>query len=193
MDRYASKEVYDIAYQCPITNNLHINSELMLVEVLDDDNKQCAPGQSGRIVVTSFYNTVQPIIRYELGDLVTLAEPCACGRSLPAISSLDGRTRHLFKLPGGKRLALRLPHQLKKSIQASEWQVAQVGLEAIEVRYIKKADAPPEAFMRLEELFRSQMTPKTTVTFLPTKKLPQTPSGKVLEMVCEVDPQDTGS
>ena len=180
-DRYASKEVYDIALQYPETGNMHISSELMIFEVLDENGMPCEYGQSGRAIVTPFYNTAQPLVRYELGDMVTLSEKCTCGRSLPAITSLDGRTLHLFRLPGGRRFALRLPYNLKKSILATEWQVAQVGLEAVEVRYIKQADAPSEAFIQLEELLRSQMTRATAVRFLPMKKLSQTPSARCLK------------
>ena len=191
IDRYASKEVYDIAHQCPSSTNLHISAEAMLLEVLDERDEPCPPGVPGRVIVTPFYNTVQPLIRYDLGDVVTLGEACSCGRTLPIITALHGRTIHLFRKPDGQRFSLRLPADLQKKIGAREWQVAQVAFEEIEIRYIKIAEGTAPAFEAIAEVIRNQMTPKTRVVFTPSAQLPQTPSGKVLEMVCEL-PQDAG-
>ena len=189
IDRYASKEVYDIAHQCPTSDHLHIGAEAMVFEVLNVENKPCATGTPGRVVVTPFYNTVQPFIRYDLGDIVTLGETCACGRNLPVILALNGRTIHLFVGPKGKRFSLRLPDLLRKTIGAMEWQVAQIEMNTVEIRYVKKSDAPQSAFAHLTEIIRSQMSPTTTVRFKPVVKLPETASGKVLEMVCELAPE----
>jgi len=191
IDRYASKEVYDIAHQCPDTTNLHICVEAMIFEVLDEHDKPCPPGIPGRAIVTPFYNTVQPIIRYDLGDVVTLGEACSCGRTIPVITELNGRTIHLFRRPNGTRFSLRLPDLLRKTIGAREWQVAQTGLEQIEIRFTKIAEAEVPAFEHIAQTIRSQMTLHTVVKFAPVAKLPQTPSGKVLEMVCEVGAPDT--
>jgi phenylacetate-CoA ligase len=193
IDRYASKEVYDIAHQCPDTQNLHICVEAMIFEVLDEQDRPCPPGVPGRVIVTPFYNTVQPLIRYDLGDVVTLGDACSCGRALPVITQLNGRTIHLFRRPDGSRFSLRLPDLLRKTIGGREWQVAQTGLEQIEIRFTKIADAEQPAFDYIAQTIRSQMTQHTAVTFTPVAKLPATASGKVLEMVCEVDAQDTVS
>jgi phenylacetate-CoA ligase len=187
MDRYASKEVYDIAHQCPDTTNLHICVEAMIFEVLDENDRPCPPGVPGRAIVTPFYNTVQPIIRYDLGDVVTLGEACSCGRTLPVLTALHGRTVHLFRRPDGTRFSLRLPDPLRHTISAREWQVAQIGLEQIEIRFTKIAKAEQPAFDYIAQTIRNQMTQQTTVSFVPVAKLPQTPSGKVLGMVCEVN------
>jgi phenylacetate-CoA ligase len=191
MNRYASKEVYDIAHQCPETTNLHICCEAMIFEVLDEQNRPCPVGVPGRAIVTPFYNTVQPIIRYDLGDIVTLGEACSCGRTLPVITALNGRTVHLFRRADGSRFSLRLPDILHKTIGAREWQVAQTGLEQIEIRFIKIAEAEQPALDYIIQTIRSQMTQRTTVSFTLVAKLPQTPSGKVLERVCEVRAEDT--
>jgi phenylacetate-CoA ligase len=185
-DFYASKEVYNIAHECPQCSNLHINSELMLVEVLDENNRPCELGQPGRIIVTPFYNTTQPFIRYDLGDMVTLGGPCSCGRTLPVIASLEGRTIHLFRLANGRRMSLRLPAAMRKTIGALEWQAAQVALDKIEIRYLKRADAPQSAFDDVARMVCNQMGTKVDVVFKPLDKMPQTASGKVLDAVCEI-------
>ena len=185
---YAAKETYNIAHECPAGRH-HINAELMLVEVLDENDAPCPPGKQGRIVITTFYNTAQPLVRYELGDEVTLGEGCNCGCKLPVIAELNGRSVHLFRLPGGRKMALRLPADLKKSFGALEWQVAQVALEAVEIRYLKQREARPEELAAITTVIRTQMTANTAVTFTPIAKLPQTVSGKILDFVCELVPE----
>ena len=137
-------------------------------------------------MVTPFFNTAQPLIRYELGDEVTLGEGCSCGCKLPVIAELNGRSVHLFRLPGGRKMSLRLPAEYKKTMGALEWQIAQVAPEAVEIRYLKLREAKPQELETLRAIIRSQMTPATTVTFIPITKLPQTASGKVLDVVCEL-------
>jgi len=189
VNRYASKEVYDIAHQCPSGNQLHVAAEAMIFEVLDENDRPCPPGVPGRVIVTPFYCTAQPMIRYDQGDVVTLGEPCSCGRNLPVIVELNGRTIHLFRRPNGKRFSLRLPDTLRKSIGGLEWQVAQTGFEAVEIRYLKRNDAPQAAFDQVTNLIKTQMTPSTQVTYKSVQKLPETHSGKILELVCEVPDQ----
>jgi phenylacetate-coenzyme A ligase PaaK-like adenylate-forming protein len=70
-----------------------VQSESVLLEIVDDAGRACAPGRAGRVVVTSLHNFATPLIRYELGDLAEFGAPCACGRSLPVISRVLGRSR----------------------------------------------------------------------------------------------------
>jgi len=186
MSIYNSREVYDIAHQCPVSNNHHVSWELMLVEVLDDGNRPCPPGKQGRCVVTPFYNTAQPLIRYDLGDQITLGETCSCGRTLQVISELNGRTLHMFRLPDGRKMSPRFHGFLKTLIGAHEWQFAQTAINTVEVRYLKLSEAPQSGFDELTKIIRAQMTPTTKVVFKPMAKLPLTPAGKLLEAVCEL-------
>ncbi len=186
MDIYNSKEVYDIAHQCPETSNYHVNWELLLVEVLDENNNTCPPGVQGRCIVTPFYNTAQPLIRYDIGDQLTLGTNCKCGRTLQTITSLNGRTIHMFRRQNGEKFSLRLPGFLKKMIGAHEWQFAQTALNTVEVRYLKLAEAPPSGFVDLTQIIRAQIGSDTQVVFKPMAKLPLTAAGKLLETICEL-------
>ena len=74
-----------IAQQCPDNHNLHIQSEFVRVEILDDENQPCQAGQTGRIVVTPLHNFQTPLIRYDTGQHAELGDPCSCGRTLPVL------------------------------------------------------------------------------------------------------------
>jgi len=77
-----------IAQQCPDNSNLHIQSEFVRVEVLDDADQPCQAGQTGRIVVTPLRNYQTPLIRYDTGNDAEIGDPCSCGRTLPVLTRI---------------------------------------------------------------------------------------------------------
>ncbi|WP_394676737.1 phenylacetate--CoA ligase family protein [uncultured Sphingobacterium sp.] len=82
VSEYGAAEAGIIAFECP-HGSMHINSENVIVEVID-----------GEIIVTNLISKSFPILRYRLGDKVTLADPnfkCACGRKHPVILDVLGR------------------------------------------------------------------------------------------------------
>ncbi len=108
MVHLAVQEVGVVALQCPQAPVLHVSSEHVVVEVLDDDGAPCEPGRVGRVVVTDLQNFATPLVRYEVGDFAVAGEACACGRTLPVLTSVAGRTRDLFVRANGERFCPRL-------------------------------------------------------------------------------------
>ena len=100
---YSAEESGMIASQCPKRPHLHCEAELAMVEVLDDSGRPCAPGEVGRVVVTHLHNFAAPLIRYELGDLAEVGMACECGRGLPVLKRVLGRTSGLLTLPSGEK------------------------------------------------------------------------------------------
>jgi phenylacetate-CoA ligase len=94
-DLYAADEAGCIALQCPESEHYHVQSESVLVEVLDRQNKACAPGTVGRVVVTTLHNFAMPLVRYDIGDLAEVGAPCPCGRGLPVLKRIAGRVRDI--------------------------------------------------------------------------------------------------
>lgn len=104
-DQYGSCEIRWIAAQCAECGGLHVNTEHVHVEYVDDGNKPVENGQYGRTLLTNLEDTVFPLIRYENGDRGRwLKESCPCGRTLPIIDSVKGRESESFVLPSGKTI-----------------------------------------------------------------------------------------
>jgi phenylacetate-CoA ligase len=82
---YSRAEIGVMALQCPQNDHLHVQSENVRLEVLDDDNMPCQPGETGRVVVTPLHNYQTPLVRYEIGDYAEVGEACSCGRGLPVL------------------------------------------------------------------------------------------------------------
>ena len=104
-DQYGSCEIRWIAAQCQECGGLHVNTEHVHIEFVDDCNIPITKGQYGRTLLTNLEDTVFPLIRYENGDRGRwLTEECACGRTLPLIDSVKGRESESFVLPSGKTI-----------------------------------------------------------------------------------------
>ncbi|SFF70061.1 phenylacetate-CoA ligase [Duganella sp. CF458] len=89
---YGGRDSGFIAHQCP-AGKLHITSEDIVIEVLDPEGRQLPPGESGEIVVTHLQSGDFPFIRYRTGDVGALdTAPCSCGRTLPVLKEIHGRT-----------------------------------------------------------------------------------------------------
>ena len=91
-----------------------------------------------KVFVTNLYNFVQPLIRYEVGDVVTMsAAPCRCGSPLPHIQSVAGRTKERLWLEEDGRCR-ELPYYvflaaLHHCLEMAEHQVLQTGRNKFEV------------------------------------------------------------
>jgi phenylacetate-coenzyme A ligase PaaK-like adenylate-forming protein len=94
-DHYALAECMALTSGCPVAAGSHVNADLACLEVVDDDYHLVPDGVAGsKVLITNLYNWTQPLIRYEVGDVVTLdPTPCPCGSSMPHIQSIAGRTK----------------------------------------------------------------------------------------------------
>jgi phenylacetate-CoA ligase len=103
VDVYSAKEVGIIALQCPEQEHYHVQSENVLVEVINSQGQPCLSGQVGRVVVTALHNYATPLIRYEIGDYAEVGASCPCGRGLPVLNQIYGRRRNMLVLPSGEQ------------------------------------------------------------------------------------------
>lgn len=111
-DAYGSMESGPAAFQCK-QGGYHIHSDLVHIEIIDDEGEPVSPGEAGKIVVTRLYGRGTPIIRYTgLDDIVTSSdETCNCGISGDLIGKIHGRENQSIILPGGRVL---LPSSLSR-------------------------------------------------------------------------------
>lgn len=104
-DQYGSCEIRWLAQSCPQDCGLHVNTEHVHLEFVDETNKPRESGLYGRALLTNLEDEVFPMIRYENGDRGRyLPNHCQCGRSLPLIDSVKGRESESFVLPSGKTI-----------------------------------------------------------------------------------------
>jgi phenylacetate-CoA ligase len=90
---------------CELHDGLHANTELAVVEVVDSNGEQVSEGEQGRLVITGLQNWVMPLIRYDIEDLAIAGLECACGRGLPTIKNVLGRTSETIAGKDGDRIS----------------------------------------------------------------------------------------
>lgn len=98
---YASTEMATAFTECESGNGVHLQPELMFLEVLDDDGNQVKNGESGEVVVTPLGVQGTPVLRFRTGDVCHYYdEPCGCGRNTPRLGPVVGRKQQMVKLKG---------------------------------------------------------------------------------------------
>jgi phenylacetate-CoA ligase len=102
-NQYASSEGAPFIFECP-QRSLHIDVTTGVFEVIDDEGR---PAREGELLVTGFFTTETPIIRYRIGDRLRLAPPdarCACGWDTPLAEAVLGRVTDFIDVPGRGRI-----------------------------------------------------------------------------------------
>lgn len=102
---YQAVEIGIIGWQCERQGGHHLNVDLFPVRILGSDRRELPHGESGEVVVSNLVNRGTMLLNYLLGDLATRSpEPCECGRSLPLLSGIDGRSTDWLQSASGRLL-----------------------------------------------------------------------------------------
>ncbi len=132
------------------------------------------------------------MIRYEQGDSARLGPPCPCGRRLPLLEAIEGRTTVIFAHPDGRKVARMLNNEAREALRCTFWQIAQIGPLQFEIRYVPEAAAAPADEATAAAIFRSVYFDDAEVRFVRTDRIPLSPAGKHLEYVIEWWPRTSG-
>jgi len=186
-DLYSAEEVGYIALQCPEHEHYHVQCEGVWLEVIDAQGRPCAPGEIGRIVVTSLHNFAMPLVRYDIGDYAEVGEPCACGRGLPVLRRIIGRTRNLLVTADGRRywqtFAMRPAMDVAPVLQH---QFVQKSFDLIEARFVVGAPLTQAQEGRLREMMLAGLPADFRVEIVCVDRIARGPGGKFEDIVCEV-------
>jgi phenylacetate-CoA ligase len=181
VENYSAEEFGTIAQQCSETENLHVQSENVLVEVLDDQDRPCKPGQSGRVVATSLLNYATPLIRYELGDIVEVGEACPCGRGLPVLRRVRGRIKDLVHLPNGDTCFPNVWRDLMVITKIRQFQMIQTSLQDIVLRLVVTAPLEGAERRSITLAVHEKLLHDFNVEIIYMDNIPREPSGKYRE------------
>jgi len=148
-DIYGTSETKEIAWQCP-HGGMHLNSDVVRLEVLDDSGRSVPAGEEGNLVATLLVNHAMPLLRYLTGDRgALLPGRCACRRSSPLLGVVSGRAADMLVLSGGQRIS---PYALTCALERVEgvlrYQVSQLDPARVRVRAIAEGAANRETIAR---------------------------------------------
>ena len=131
-----------IAISCR-QGSLHINEDLVAVELLNHEGMAVLPGTpSRRMLVTDLHKTVLPVVRYTLHDIVTVSpDPCPCGSAFRVIERIQGRADDVFwgVRTDSRALQFVFPDYIRRAVivasdQIIEYEVVQTSPDSVVAR-----------------------------------------------------------
>jgi putative adenylate-forming enzyme len=129
-DTYGASEYAPLAAECALGRR-HLVEDGALIEVVDDRGRPVPPGVQGeRVLLTVFDRFTQPLVRYEISDLLTpAAGDCPCGRPFALVASIEGRQEDVLAFPARDGSGSPVDvhpnafHELLETVPAAAWQV----------------------------------------------------------------------
>lgn len=190
VDTYSAEEIGYIALQCPSSLHYHVQSENVLLEVLNGQGLPCQPGEIGRVVLTTLHNFAKPLIRYEIGDYAEVGNACTCGRGLPVLTKIMGRTRNMFVRPDGQKFWPSVPRftdEMYAELPAiRQTQYVQKASDWIELRVVVDVPYSHGLEAQITAHIQRQFKYPYRVTFSYEKKLTYAKNGKFEEFLSEL-------
>ena len=189
VDVYSAQETGYLALQCPSGSGYHVQAESVVVEVVDEAGRTCAPGEVGRVLVTALHNFATPLLRYEIGDYARVGAPCPCGRGLPVLSEVLGRQRNMAVLPDGDRRWPSFgqgddPRTLPPFHQV---QLVQRRCDTIDVYVVRDAPLDPAEEARASAYLRQAFGYPFRFAFHRVDGIPRGAGGKYEDFRCELE------
>jgi len=187
-DDYSSQEMGIMALQCPESGLYHIMAESLIIEILNENGEPCKAGEVGKVMATDLHNYAMPMIRYEIGDYAEVAGDCPCGRGLPALKAVKGRSRNLVLKPDGTRhwppLSLAM---VRSKVPMQQFQLVQHSLEDIEVKLVLDSPASAQQEQAItDELHKALDYPFNIRFTYFTGRIPTRPNGKFEDFISHV-------
>ena len=191
---YGGRDAGFIAHQCP-SGSLHVTAEDLIVELLDAQGQPVAGGQPGEIVVTHFGTADFPFIRYRTGDVaVASGQQCACGRGLPVLDEIQGRSTDFVVAADGTVMhGLSLIYILRDLPGVGSFKVIQESLARTRVLIVAEPGLPADAGERIVAGFRRRLGDNVEVLVELVDAIPAEKSGKFRYIVSHVAQPSQGS
>jgi len=181
---YGSMEMHGIASECPEHTGYHISAENIVVEIVNSEGKLTPVGEEGRILATNLRNYAMPFIRYDNGDVAAISDSiCPCGRGLPLLATISGRTTDVIFTKDGKCIpGISLPFDVFASPGVEQFQIVQETRDSVVIRVVLDRTCPrnqvDDTVEQILYKYRSILGEDTYVSVESVEQILPTRSGK---------------
>jgi phenylacetate-CoA ligase len=190
-DTYGMTEIVAASSECNKKIN-HLWPEVGIIEVFDESVDQPVKnGTSGRLICTGLINDIMPLIRYDIGDSGTLApegQMCECGRNLPILLNVQGRSDDLIYTKDGRRIG-RLDPVFKSDFPILEAQIVQEKIDSLRVRFVPGSNYDEKYESILEERIKERVG-DMNIIFEPVEHIPRSANGKFRAVISRIGKND---
>ena len=176
---YGGRDAGQISYECP-AGGMHICAEDIIVEIVDAKGKPRPSGVAGEIVVTNTTTGSFPFIRYRTGDVGALDDRvCECGRGLPLIKELQGRTTDFVVARDGTVMhGLALIYVVRDLPGVAKFKIVQESIEQTRVLLVAGPDFTHDVVERIRTGFGKRLGSGVRIDIEMVDDIPSEASGK---------------
>ncbi|HTE01730.1 MAG TPA: AMP-binding protein [Mucilaginibacter sp.] len=158
---YASTEMQTAFTECGEGKGGHYQPELVIVELLDENDKHVEPYTPGEVTITTLGVEGMPLLRYKTGDIcMYFDEPCACGRTSLRLSPIMGRKKQMIKFKGTTLYPPALFDLLNEREEILDFVVEvysnEIGLDQVSL-YVVPADDSDECDHRIRAYLQARL------------------------------------
>jgi phenylacetate-CoA ligase len=184
---YGARDAGFIAHQCP-AGSLHISAEHIIVETLLADGSAAAPGEPGEITITHMATAEFPFVRYRTGDVGVLDQTlCSCGRGLPVLREVQGRTTDFVVARDGTIMhGLALIYTVRDLPGVERFRIEQLSLDETVVKVVAGPAFDETCALRIVHDFRARLGQDVLVRVERVDEIPNEASGKFRYVVSRV-------
>jgi phenylacetate-CoA ligase len=184
---YGGRDAGFIAHACP-EGSMHITAEDIIVETVDAQGAPVPAGEAGEIVVTHLATKDFPFIRYRTGDVGVLGDaPCKCGRGLPVLKEIQGRSTDFLVARNGTVMhGLALIYILRDLPQVSAFKIVQESLDLTRVFVVPQGHLGEDLANKIKQGFKARLGNEVEVVVEAVAEIPAEKSGKYRYVVSKV-------
>lgn len=191
---YGGRDAGFIAHECP-SGGMHLTAEDIIVEIVDEAGNPVPHGTAGEIVTTHLATGDFPFIRYRTGDIGVLDDQaCACGRGLPLLKEIQGRTTDFVVARDGTVMhGLALVYVVRDIPGVKEFKIVQETLELTRIYLVTEPPFQPDNMQTIIEGFKRRLGSEVEIHIEHVTSIPKEASGKFRYIVSKVAAASTGT
>lgn len=185
---YGARDAGFLVHECP-HGGMHLQAEDIIIETVGGDGRPVAPGTAGEIVVTHLATHEFPFLRYRTGDVGILSDQtCSCGRTLPLMQEIQGRTTDFVVAADGTILhGLALIYTVRDLPGVERFKIVQHTRQLVEVLVVAAAPFGAESEARIVRDYKARLGQTVDVQVKRVDDIPAEKSGKYRYVVSHVE------
>lgn len=172
---YASTEMSTSFAECEYKQGGHHHPELIIVEILDDNNKPVSKGEEGELVVTTLGVEAMPLLRFKTGDIVKIHNnSCECGRNTLRLGPVVGRKKQMIKYKGTTIYPPAMHNLLNDFSEIENYIIEidnnEIGTDKITIK-IGVSEVSENLTEKLKDHFRAKLRVSPQIEFVSVKEI----------------------
>ncbi|MEP6611212.1 MAG: AMP-binding protein [Mucilaginibacter sp.] len=172
---YASTEMQTAFTECGAGKGGHNQADLVIVELLDENDQQVAPGTPGEVTITTLGVEGMPLLRYKTGDICTYDnEPCTCGRTTLRLSPIMGRKKQMIKFKGTTLYPPALFELLNEREEIKEFVIEvssnEIGMDQVSL-YLVPAELSEECDHRIRAYLQARLRVSPHIKYVTAEEI----------------------